>query len=51
MLKYNKGNYRESLEKKKNPKKHIHTTSIHLRQNDSSDPYYLPLREVVQKKM
>ena len=52
MIKYNKGSYRESLEKGKTLKKSIHTTSIHLKQNDSySDAFYLPLREVVQKKI
>ena len=52
MIKYNKRNYQESLEKTKNTKKHIHTASIHLKEKDScSDTYYLPLREVVQKKI
>lgn len=52
MIKYNRGSYRESLEKGKNLKKSIHTASIHLKQNDSyTDAYYLPLREVVQKKI
>ena len=52
MIKYNKRNYQESLDKAKNTKKHIHTASIHLKPNDScSDAYYLPLRETVNKKI
>ena len=50
MIKYNRGSYRDSLEKTKNVKKHVHTASIHLKQNDSyCDTYFLPLKEVVNK--
>lgn len=52
MIKYNRGSYRDSLEKTKNVKKHVHTASIHLKQNDSySDTFFLPLKEVVHKKL
>jgi len=43
---------RESMERSKKSQKNIHTASINLRAQDSySEAIYLPLREVVQKKV